>query len=107
MSLPVIISERAIQDIETDYDWWAEHRSAEQAQRWRKACISAIDSLPLRSKRCPRAAEGNVFPVNVRQLNFGVGSKRTHRVLFTVRPDMIFVLRIQHQAQRPLTADDI
>ena len=40
-------------------------------------------------------------------MNFGLGSKLTHRALFVIRPDMVYVIAIRHLAQRSLRPDDL
>ncbi len=107
MPLPVLLTARAQQDVDDAYDWWARHRSAEQARRWRDECVQAIDSLPEKYTRCALAPERDEFTFEMRQLNFGLSRRPTHRAVFAVRPDMILVLRVQHLAQRRLSPDDI
>jgi plasmid stabilization system protein ParE len=107
MSLPVVISAKAHSDIDDCCTWWAERRSIEQAEHWYAACSKSIYSLDSNATACPHAPESRKLPLEVRQITFGVGRKPTHRALFTIRPDMIFVLRVQHLAQRELTMDDL
>ena len=107
MPLPVFLTDRAQRDIEDSYSWWAEHRSAEQAIRWRNACEQAIDALPHNAQQCPLSPESERFPAEVRQRHLGLGRRPSHRVIFTIRPDMILVLRVQHLAQQELSLDDL
>jgi plasmid stabilization system protein ParE len=41
----VIISGPAKRDIQAAHDWWAEHRSAEQAGRWYRGIFAAMKTL--------------------------------------------------------------
>jgi plasmid stabilization system protein ParE len=107
MSLPVHLASRAHQDIEESYEWWTKNRSAEQAQRWRDLCVRTIDSLSNKNTRSSWATENSALPIPARQVTFGLGRRPTHRVVFTIRPDMILVLRVQSLSQRPLSPDDI
>ncbi len=107
MSLPVFLTARAQRDVDDAYDWWARHRSAEQARRWRDECVQAVDSLAEKHLLCGLAPERGEFAFDMRQLNFGLSRRPTHRVVFTVRPEMILELRVQHLAQRRLSPDDI
>jgi plasmid stabilization system protein ParE len=107
MSLPVVMSAKAHLDIEACCSWWAEHRSVEQTELWYDVCYATLRSLTERAETCPLAAESHELSVEARQIAFGVGRKPTHRAVFTIRPDMIFVLRVQHLAQRALTIDDL
>lgn len=107
MALPVHLTTKALADIENCRTWWAEHRSAEQAERWHRACEAALDWLINRAERCPLARENRRAPVELRQLAFGVGTRRTHRLVFVIRPARIVVYRVQHLAQKDLSIDDL
>jgi len=107
MGLDVFLTRQALADVDDIREWWSQNRSAEQAIRWHEACETAIDSLTYRAVNCPRAYEARNLPVEMRQLAFGVGRRRTHRLLFAIRPDKIIVYRVQHLAQREITIDDL
>ena len=48
-----------------------------------------------------------MFPFEVRQMTYGLGSRPTHRALFVIRPDMVYVIAIRHLAQRAVSPDDL
>ena len=104
---PLVISDRARDQLAAACQWWAENRSVEQAERWYDGFAEALLSLCHNPERFPRAAEDHLFPFDVRQLNYGLSGKPTHRALFTLRPDMMYVFSIRHLAQEPVTADDL
>ena len=106
MSCEVRLTERARRDLHQAAQWWAENRSAEQAERWYNGFAKAIRSLAKNHQRCQLADENDDFPMEVRQLHFGLGRHATHRAVFTVRPDMVLVLHIRHLAQDALSFDD-
>jgi len=99
MSLPVILQREAEEQIVASARWWAKHRSVEQAERWYAGILKAIDSLGETAARHPLARESEHFPCELRQMNFGLGNRSTHRILFTIRPDAVFVLTVRHAAQ--------
>jgi plasmid stabilization system protein ParE len=103
----VILMDKAHQDLIDNCTWWAEHRSEEQAERWYDGFSNAIKSLATEAERHAIASESANFPFELRQLNYGLGARPTHRAVYTIRPDMILVLRITHLAQHDLTLDDI
>ena len=107
MPWQVILADRAHVDLEENCQWWAEHRSVEQAERWYDAFASAIQSLATTAQQHAKARESHRFPFELRQLNFGLGKHPTHRAVYTIRPDMVLVLWIQHLAQADLTPDDL
>jgi plasmid stabilization system protein ParE len=107
MAAQVVLMDRAFADLQDSFDWWSENRSAEQAARWYNNALKSLQSLATRASRCRLAPENDAFPFEVRQLNFGLGRRPTHRAMFTIRPDMVVVLRVQHLAQIPLTLEDV
>lgn len=104
---PVILMDQAHQDLDDGCRWWAKHRSIEQAERWYDGFSTAIKRLSTSAEQHAVADESKDFPFDVRQLNYGLGSRPTHRAFFTIRPDMVLVLRVQHLTQRPLSPDDL
>jgi plasmid stabilization system protein ParE len=107
MPLEVYLTAHALADVEHSRRWWSDHRSKEQAERWHRACDAALDSLGMRAEKCPLARESRHAPVELRQLAFGVGRRRTHRLVFAIRPDRIVVYRVQHLAQDTMSTDDL
>jgi len=107
MSLPVLLTAGAHDDLRRNARWWAENRSAEQAGRWYDGLLRRIDSLAKDPQRCPVAPENHKFPYELRELHYGIGSRPTHRALFTIRPDAVIVLAIRHGAQRDIAPEDL
>jgi plasmid stabilization system protein ParE len=87
--------------------WWATNRSSAQAVRWFTGIYDAFETLEEHPERCPLARECNLFPIELRELHFGIGSRSTHRVIFTIRPDMVVILTIRHTAQGDLEPEDL
>lgn len=107
MTLPVYHHDCVIDELEAHFLWWASQRSLDEANRWIDGFEDAIESLGQNPRIHGIAPENSEFPFEVRQLLFGLGSKPTHRALYTIRPDMIYVLLIRHVSQRPVTIDDL
>lgn len=99
----VVISNVAQNEMQSAYDWWAINRSREEADRWYNELLQKILTLENDPDRLGLADENDSFPIEIRQLNFGVGSRPTHRAVFTIRAKRVVVLRIRHLAQAPLT----
>jgi plasmid stabilization system protein ParE len=106
MSLPVIFQPEAEEQLVSSALWWAERRSGEQAERWYAAFLDAIETLSDNPERCPLAHENAAFPYELRELHFGIGSRPTHRALFTIRSDAVVVLSVRHAAQQDVTPED-
>ena len=47
------------------------------------------------------------FPFALRQITFGLGNKPTHRVVFEIRGDTVYVLAVRHLAQADITPNDV
>jgi plasmid stabilization system protein ParE len=102
MSFEVLITLRGQQEAQSIHDWWSRHRSAEQASRWYEECWKCISSLEDDPERWPLAGESDRFPYSLRQLNFGLGRRPTHRILYTMRHDRVVVLRVRSLSQQDL-----
>ncbi len=109
MSYRVFFTSRAKLQLSQSALWWAEHRSADQAHRWLNEFEEAINGLQERPERHGLARENETddWPNAVRQLLYGLGSKPTHRAVFEVRGDVVYVLAVRHLAQDDLTAEDL
>ena len=103
----VLLVEPARLDLQEHHDWWAYHRSADQAARWYAGFFEALLQLEASPELFSRAIEDGLWPFTVRQLNYGLGRRPTHRALFTVRNNEVVVLRVRHLAQDALTADEV
>lgn len=60
-----VLSHRAEGDVQQAHDWWAEHRSAEQAARWYEGLMRAIHQLPAKPLECPLAIESKGVAIEV------------------------------------------
>lgn len=98
MTFQVEITPIAEAQIEQAYLWYRE-RNPEFADRWFRGLMNTIATLQEKPQRCALAVEHEIFPEEVRQLLYGK-VKNVYRVLFTV-------LYVRHNAQAPLTLDDV
>jgi plasmid stabilization system protein ParE len=103
----VVITGPAARDIQAAHDWWAEHRSAEQAARWYTGIHAAINSLKRMPGRCSFAPEQDLLEQGIRQLHFGVGRRPTHRVVFAIDGNDVVVFRVRHSSQDELAGEDL
>ena len=98
---------RAIAELRSIVLWWSDHHSTEQAARWLIGMEAAIAGLSNHPEQHPSAFEADSFPFEVRELHYGVKRRKTHRVLFAIRDDIVRVYSIRHLAQDILNADDL
>lgn len=102
----VSLTEKAQEEIDKSHDWWARNRSPEQANRWYLGFFQALTSLERNPARCPLAPESQHFPYELRQLTYGLGSKPTHRAVFTIQNNVVSIVRIRHLAQGAIEPDN-
>ena len=107
MSLRVIITEQAEREMQSAFNWWAEHRSKRQADRWYARLAEAIAGLSENPERHGQSRERDRFAYEIRDLLFGLGRRPTHRAVFAIRGEEVVVLTVRHVGQRDLSPDDI
>lgn len=61
--------------------------------------LDAIDGLAEHPQRCPLSPENSKVEHELRELHYGVGSRPTHRAIFTIIGSEVRVLTVQHGAQ--------
>jgi plasmid stabilization system protein ParE len=103
----LIITEPARKDIQEAFDWWRDHRSAVQAERWYSGTYEAIGTLRRDPERCAKSPETDLLRQGVRQLLIGIGQRPTHRIVFTVSKNVVTILRVRHSSQGELRPDDV
>ncbi|MCH8828422.1 MAG: type II toxin-antitoxin system RelE/ParE family toxin [Planctomycetes bacterium] len=106
MPLHIRITQPARRDIRIVARWYAEH-AVKLGQRWSAGVSSAIESLRNNPDRCALAHETDQFEFEVRELLYGSGRKKTHRILFRIVEDTVEVLAVRHVAQEEFRSDDI
>ncbi|MCI0460405.1 MAG: type II toxin-antitoxin system RelE/ParE family toxin [Gemmataceae bacterium] len=104
MAHAVHITARALREIDEALDWLAE-RSRAAAARWHERLLEAIRSLE-HPERCGLAPESEWYPGELRQLLYGK-KRGVYRVLFEVRGDTVYILRVRHSAQALLEPDEL
>lgn len=107
MNYRVSLTARAERQLESAYEWWASHRSFDQATRRYEAFYASLESLKVMPERRPLSLENQLIAVEIRDHCFGAGPRPTHRAVFTIRTDEIVILAVRHLAQDALTADDL
>lgn len=107
MTYTVVISERAAREIADAAAWWAGERSVDQAERWYDGIRQAIARLADSPDARPLAPEHIAFDRELRELHYGLGSRATHRAIFTTVGKTVVVLSVRHVARGPLRPDDL
>lgn len=106
MTFKVIMTERAAREIRAAAAWWAQERSAAEAEHWYEGIWNAITRLATFPRRCAMVVEPKGLPYEVRELHYGNGAA-THRIVFAVVEERVVVLTVRHFARAPLESDDL
>lgn len=107
MTFRLVVLPRAKRQLSDAALWWADHRSLAEAARWLEKIEAAIQNLASDAERYSLARESAAFDFELRQMNFGVSRRPTHRVLFSIENDSVIVYAVRHLAQQDLTPDDL
>jgi plasmid stabilization system protein ParE len=101
MKYRVEITETAWAEVEEAYQWFA-GQSLRAAMLWKKTLLQTVDSLEMMPDRCHLAPESRTWKREIRELLHGK-RRGVFRILFEIRGDMVYVLRVRHGARRLLT----
>ena len=107
MNYRVQVSEKAVDDVIRNAEWWARNHSQEQAARWEEAIFSKIYSLDRFPESNPIARENADIPYELREAHFGLGSRPGYRILFTIVDDAVNVLTVKAAEEDWLSPDEL
>ncbi len=106
MSREVFLTHRAVADIDAALEFY-NGRSGTLAERWVAACDRVIDALEDHPERYPLAREAKHLQIDLRQHNFGVGRRLSHRALYRFRDERVVVYAVRHLAQQDVQFEDL
>lgn len=110
MTYRVRILLRAKRDVAAAARWYLERSGdIEVSTNWVAGIESAIDSLAHNPERGGIARESDAFEDTIRELSYGSGRRRTHRILFRILEDekLVEVIAVRHTSQRDVTPEDL
>jgi plasmid stabilization system protein ParE len=105
MAHSVHITARALREIDEALEWLSE-RSRTAAARWYEQLLEAVRSLENNPERCGLAPESEWYPGKLRQLLHGK-RRGVYRILFEVRGNTVYILRVRHSAQALLDPGEL
>jgi plasmid stabilization system protein ParE len=79
--------------------------SAAVSKTWIDGFLKLIASLAEMPERCSLAHENDLFPVELREIHYGSGRRKTHRAVFYIVNGVVMVIAIRHFAQDDLSPD--
>ena len=98
MKPELYLTQTAEEQLQTAADWYASN-DPQVASDWFHGLIAAMDSIAENPLQFPVARESEHLTVELRQMLYGLGKRKTHRVLFVIRSSTIVVHQIRHVAQ--------
>ena len=107
MTYKVRLSDNAEADLAANANWWASHRSYDEALRWLVGFHSVLRQLDTDPERFPMVTEAGRFRRELRQLNYGLKSKKTHRAVFEVQGQEVVVHALRHLSQDEVGLSDL
>ncbi|MFV0445712.1 MAG: type II toxin-antitoxin system RelE/ParE family toxin [Planctomycetaceae bacterium] len=108
MTYRVVVSPRAEQRLLESASWYLDQsRSIEVALRWYDGFHRALAAFSENPSRFALASESSKLPLEVRELFYGSGRRKTHRALFRVVDDQVLVLTVRHFAERDATIEEL
>ena len=93
---------RAEDDLDGILNWLVEQGASETGLRWFRGLRKAINSLNNFPERCMLARENDSVPFEMRQLLYG-RKPNVYRVLFTIEGETVYILRVRHGRQNPVS----
>ena len=97
MTHAVHITTRALREIDEALAWLSE-RAPAAAARWHERLLEAVRSLEDNPARCGLAPESEWYPGELRQLLYGK-RRGVYRILYEIRGNTVYILRVRHSAQ--------
>ncbi len=105
MTFQIFVHRLAREDLQEAYDRAARHAPS-TADRWLDRFHRTLQTLSQNPDRCPMARESSKVNRELRELLFG-RRPNVFRVIFSIRDDLVHVLRIRRAQRRFLTRGQI
>ena len=102
----VILTEPADSDVDGILQW-LEERSPRGAKSWLNSYRHAIEAIRESGDSFGLAPESTDHPEDIREFTFSTRHGNTYRLVFIVRGDIVYVLRVRGTGQSLLSHDEI
>lgn len=104
MNHTVVLTRIAERQLDSVADWYAA-QDLTLGENWFNGIHVSLASLSENPERFGFAHENDDFPCQLREMLYGIGRRKTHRVLFVIREDQVVIHQIRHVAQRDFMSD--
>jgi plasmid stabilization system protein ParE len=98
MTYRIELAATAKRDIREATRWLRDEASQTVADKWLANLFKTMSTLETRPQRCPKAAESDRFPEELRELLHG-RRRSKYRIIFTIRGDTVVILYVHHGAR--------
>lgn len=106
MKYRVRLTDKAEQDVSDVLAWFHEQSAADAGGRWFARLMAHIGNLETMPERCGLAAESKDLGLEVRELHLG-RRRGTYRLLFEIRGQVVYILRVWHSARDAVSPGDL
>ena len=106
MKYEVVHTDGAASQLDEACAWYVLNAS-HVANDWYNGFLDALNSLEDNPERFSLARENDAFPIEIRQLLYGAGKKKTHRAVFSIHDNRVVVRSIRHLARRDLGSGEL
>lgn len=105
MPFTVVLSRKAMRDLDNAIDWVA-RLGAKALQKWEQRYLKAYAALESNPLQYPSADDIAAPDLELRLMTFGQ-KKHKYRVYFTTAGDTVTIHAIRHAARDSLSEDDL
>ena len=105
MPYVVRMTAQALAELDEAFEW-LNKRSPSAAARWYERLMQAVQSLETNPERGDLAPEEEWYQRGLRQFLYGK-RRGVYRILFEIRANTVYVVRVRHSAQALLEPGDL
>jgi len=89
--------------------WWAENRNADQAVAWLEGLHETLATLRENPDHLAVFREQSLYEwkYTYRRILFGLGKKPTHRAIYRIQGETVYVITVRHLSQKDIEPRDI
>lgn len=106
MEYLVRFTRRASKEMHCIAEWYHDQNTG-LGEMWLRGIQHAIGQLSKNPDRFGLAHEADSFSYELRELYYGLGRRKTHRVLFRIGTHEVVVFGIRHFSQQDATPDNL
>ena len=89
--------------------WWSENRNADQALAWFEGLHETLETLRENPARLAVFREQSLYDwkYTYRRILFGLSKKPTHRAIYRIQDETVYVVSVRHLSRKEIEPGDI